>query len=134
MKLILVSILAAILCACSSTPATVTVDGITATSSKKLGGKQMIYVKKGETVVAIGDNNEKSFQDATSLGKFGIGAWALTDIFSTGASTYQSVKNSATKSSVESTALKESTKQIGLKEATTQKGMELEAAALVAGE
>ncbi len=118
------------LCSCTVTPATVKVDGIEATGSKNLGSDEMIYARKGNTEVAIASNNSRSFREGASVVKFGIGTWGLTDIWSTGASTYQSVKNSKTAAGITNTAAKEGTKQLGITEATKVKGLELEAAAL----
>jgi len=80
----------------------------------------MIAVQKGDTTVVMADNNEKSFQDGASLGKFGIGTIGAVNIFDTAAATYNSVKNLATKSGVEKTALVEGTKKAGIQATTDQ--------------
>jgi hypothetical protein len=107
------------LVACS-TSNSVVVDGISIKSGSRVGGKDMIFVKKGDTVVMAGANNEKSFSDLGGVVKWGIGAWAATDIWSTGNATYQSVKNSKTAADVTNTAAKEATKQASINATTEQ--------------
>ena len=91
----------------------------------------MIYVKKGDTVIMAGADNEKSFQDGTSLGKFGLGAWVANNLIDTGAAAYQSVKNSKTAAGVTNTAAKEATKQSAIKATTDQAKIAAEMATMV---
>lgn len=84
MKRVLLSIAICVSClastGCTSSPATVTLKPngeIVLTSSKKFGGRQVIYAKSGTGVGVIVDENEKSFAEGNRNVVFGLGSWAL---------------------------------------------------------
>lgn len=116
---------------CTISQPEVTVGDISAKGGKKFGGKQLIIVERGDTRLLIGDNNEQSFRDGTSLGKWGIAGWTLSDIVGTGASAAKSITATKSSAKVANTAVKEQTKQIGLQEVTKQKSIEVAAEAIV---
>lgn len=116
---------------CTISQPEVTVGDISAKGGKKFGGKQLIIVERGDTRLLIGDNNEQSFRDGTSLGKWGIAGWTLSDIVGTGASAAKSITATKSSAKVANTAVKEQTKQIGLQEVTKQKSIEAAAEAIV---
>jgi len=131
--LLFLSITCLVSTSCTISQPEVTIGDISAKAGKKFGGKQLIIVERGDTKLMIGDNNEQSFRDGTSLGKWGIAGWSLSDIARTGASAAKSITATKSSEKVANTAAKEATKQVGLKEVTAQKGIELEKAALEAG-
>jgi hypothetical protein len=96
------------------------VDGISIQSGNRLGGKDMILVKKGDTVVMAGANNEKSFSDSISGIKWLGGYWAASDITDTVSSALMSTTNSKTAADVTNTAAKEATKQTSINATTEQ--------------
>ena len=116
---------------CTISGPEVTIGDISAKGGKKFGGKQLLIVERGDTKVMIGDNNEQSFRDGTSLGKWGIAGWTLSDIVGTGASAAKSITATKSSAKVANTAAKEQTKQIGLQEVTKQKSIEAAAEAIV---
>jgi hypothetical protein len=118
------------LVACS-TSNSVVVDGISIKSGSRVGGKDMIFVKKGDTVVMAGANNEKSFSDSISGIKWLGGYWAASDITDTVSSALMSTTNSKTAAGVADTAVKEATKQSGIKASTDQAKIAAEAAAIM---
>lgn len=84
MKRILLSIAICVSClvltGCTSSPATVTLKPngeIVLTSSKKFGGRQVMYAKSEVGVGVIVDENEKSFAEGNRNVVFGLGSWAL---------------------------------------------------------
>jgi hypothetical protein len=107
------------LVACS-TSNSVVVDGISIKSGSRVGGKDMIFVKKGDTVIMAGANNEKSFSDSISGIKWLGGYWAASDITDTVSSALMSTTNSKTAAGVADTAAKEATKQASINATTEQ--------------
>lgn len=69
-----------VLTGCTSSPATVTLKPngeIVLTSSKKFGGRQVMYAKSEVGVGVIVDENEKSFAEGNRNVVFGLGSWAV---------------------------------------------------------
>ena len=113
-----------------STPGEITIGDIKAKSGARMGGKTLLMAQKGDTKVVLIDDQEKSFQDFTSFGKWGITGWALTDLGRTAASAITSVKNTKTAAGVSNTAVKEATKGKAIDASVEQSRIAAEAAAI----
>lgn len=125
-KIALISVL---LCASCNSPAKVQVGEVTVESSARAGGKGGIYVRHGDTEIAVLDNNEDSFREAAKTARFGIGATQLASVAKSGIAAVTSVKNTTTAADVSKAAGSEATAQTAIAADVTKTGMATESAA-----